>query len=145
MVDSDFVLQENKYRVRIFMVNKKDRKKVLELLLKLITSDGDTFYNINEGDDEVSIVADVSMDKYIKKLPCVYYPDIYRVIQIHQGKSGIDHIGIVSEISSLFADINISILYINTYNNNFILIKEKEYLKGIDALSKIGYKIKKLT
>ena len=135
-----YVVHKNEYRVRILMVDKKEKRKVLSLLLQFLATEDDVFYNISEGDHELSIVADVSFEKYIKQLPCVYYPDTYRVIQIHEGCSGIDHIGIVSEISSLFADINISILYINTYNNNFILIKENEYKKGIDALTSIDYK-----
>ena len=139
--ENGYVVQTSEYRVKILMVNKNEKRKVLSLLLQCLSTDNDVFYNINEGDNELSIVADICFEKYIKQLPCVYYPDIYRVIQIHEGCSGIDHIGIVSEISSLFADINISILYINTYNNNFILIKEKDYNKGINALTSIDYKI----
>lgn len=140
--ENNYILEINDYRVKILMVNKKEKHKMLPLILKCIISDENIFYNINEGDTELSFVIDIRFEEFTKKLPCVYYPDIYRVIQIHENGSGIDHIGIVSEISSLFTDINISILYINTYNNNFILIKENDYKKGIDALSKIGFIIK---
>lgn len=139
--ENRYMVQTNENRVKILMVDKTEKRKVLSLLLQCLSTDNDVFYNINEGNNELSIVADMCFEKYIKQLPCVYYPDIYRVIQIHEGCPGIDHIGTVSEISSLFADINISILYINTYNNNFILIKEKDYTKGINALISIDYKI----
>jgi len=47
---------------------------------------------------------------------------IYRVIQIHDEFNGIE--SVVNDISSLFVDINISILYINTYNNDIDKGKE---------------------
>lgn len=139
--ENGYIVKTNEYRVKIIMVNKNEKRKVLSLLLQCLACEDNVFYNISEGDDELSIIVDTRFEKYIKQLPCVYYPDTYRVIQIHENCSGIDHIGIVSEISSLFADINISILYINTYNNNFILIKGSDYNKGIDALVSIDYKI----
>jgi uncharacterized protein len=143
--DCRYMMKENKYKVRILMVDKKNKHKVLQLLLRCMSSNNDVFYNINEGDDEMSLVIDTKFDNYTKKVPCVFFPDVYRVLQIHEGCSGINHIGIVSEISSLFSDIHISIFYINTYNNNFILVKEKDYNRAKNALKSLGIKFQSLS
>ena len=135
----NFVVKEHPNKVRIMMVNKKEKDKVMSLLVHCMCSDDNIFYNINEGDNELSLIIDTKMEEYYKKINCVYFPDLYRVIQVHENCSGIEHIGIVSEISSLFTDINVSIMYVNTYNNNFILVKDKDYNKALDALKKIGY------
>mgnify|MGYP003385332132 CR=1 FL=1 len=141
----NYVVKEHPNRLRIMMINKKDKDKVASLLIQCLCSEKNIFYNINEGDNELSLIIDISMEQYYKKINCVYFPDFYRVIQVHENCSGIEHIGIVSEVSALFTDINVSIMYINTYNNNFILVKDKDYKKAIDALSKIGYKIQQFT
>jgi hypothetical protein len=46
----------------------------------------------------------------------------YQIIQIYEENNGIDDIGVVNSISKMFTDANISILYINSFNNNFIVV-----------------------
>lgn len=50
-------------------------------------------------------------------------------------------IGILSSISTILAENKISIFAISTYDTDYILIKEGEINKAIDALSDRGYKI----
>jgi hypothetical protein len=49
------------------------------------------------------------------------------VIQIHENSSGMDHVGIINRISGILTKNNIPILYINTFNNNYILVKEQDF------------------
>lgn len=129
-----FEIKRLDYSVKILSIEKEKKENIMPLLLRCFLSEKDIFYNINEGDNELSLVIDTKFEKYFKKINCVIHPDIYKVIQIHENKSGIDHIGIVAQVSSLFSDINISILYYNTFNNNFILVKQKDYKKALEAL-----------
>ncbi len=50
-------------------------------------------------------------------------------------------IGILSKISTLLAENNIGIFAISTYNTDYILTKEDNYMKALEILSKAGYKI----
>jgi len=64
-------------------------------------------------------------------------PRKYHVVNIHEDLPGIDHIGIVNKISKLFLEINIPILYINTYSYNLILISDEHFEKAMELISKI--------
>jgi len=50
-------------------------------------------------------------------------------------------IGILSKISTLLAENNIGIFAISTYNTDYILTKEDNYIKALEVLSNAGYKI----
>lgn len=50
-------------------------------------------------------------------------------------------IGILSKISGLLAEEKIGIFAISTYNTDYILTKEENYLKAIDTLVQAGYEI----
>ncbi|MGM0240907.1 ACT domain-containing protein [Enterococcus sp. AZ103] len=50
-------------------------------------------------------------------------------------------VGILSKISSLLADANISIFAISTYNTDYILVKATHFDKSIEILENTGYKI----
>lgn len=50
-------------------------------------------------------------------------------------------IGILSKISTVLAENGISIFAISTYNTDYILIKEENLEKSLDALKKAGFSI----
>ena len=50
-------------------------------------------------------------------------------------------IGILAKISSLLANEKIGIFAISTYNTDYILTKQKHYLKALEVLAKAGYQI----
>lgn len=58
-----------------------------------------------------------------------------------QGVLDFSLIGILSEIASVLADNNISIFAVSTYNTDYVLIKEENYQRGLDALQALGYEI----
>ena len=64
--------------------------------------------------------------------------NVYRALELHCFDNGINHVGIVSSISQVLSKNNISMLYINTYSHNFVLVHQNDYEKAIDALSQEG-------
>jgi hypothetical protein len=66
-------------------------------------------------------------------------PRVYHIINIHEDNPGLDHIGIISYLSSLFASNHIPILYVNTYSYNLIYVAEEWIEKTKSILEKIIY------
>ena len=56
-----------------------------------------------------------------------------------EGKLDFSLIGILSKLSTILAEEKIGIFAVSTYNTDYILVKEKEFDKAIDALKKNGY------
>ena len=50
-------------------------------------------------------------------------------------------IGILAELSSVFARAEIGIFAISTYNTDYVLVKDKDYRKAIKALDRAGYRV----
>ena len=50
-------------------------------------------------------------------------------------------IGILAELSSVFAKAEIGIFAISTYNTDYVLVKDKDYRKAIKALDCAGYRV----
>ena len=48
---------------------------------------------------------------------------------------------ILADISRILAENKIGIFVISTFNTDYILTKEENYQKALDALSRAGYKI----
>lgn len=61
----------------------------------------------------------------------------YNSVQIMNTNEYIDDIGLVAKISNLFSQNNISILYITTMQNNFVLFENSNYNKAIEILEKL--------
>ena len=70
---------------------------------------------------------------------CVHDPRSYRAIDIHEDVQGIDHIGIIYQISKRFVDKQIPILYINTYGHNIVLVLEEYLPRAFEVLKEIAY------
>ena len=50
-------------------------------------------------------------------------------------------IGILSKISSILAENKIGIFAVSTYNTDYILVKEENFERALEALSDAGYEI----
>jgi len=48
-------------------------------------------------------------------------------------------IGIVAKISSIFAEADISIFVVSTYNTDYIFLKAENFDKGLQVLMRNGY------
>jgi len=123
--------------VKIMQINKNEKHFVFEPLSRCLLENKNVFYSITESDDELSFIVDQHLEYYFRNINCTRYDNSYKIIQLYESDTGINHVGIVSYISSLFSDLGISILYINTFNNNFILVKEEDLKQSINALNSI--------
>jgi hypothetical protein len=82
----------------------------------------------------------ISTDGYIKILPHLndnIFIKKYHIVQIMNTQDIINDTGIVANISYLFSQSNISILYLTTLENNFILFEEEYYDESINILSQL--------
>jgi hypothetical protein len=80
-----------------------------------------------------------NVEHTILKRFCVCDTRQYSIFNIHEDLPGIDHIGIISTISSLFSTHHIPILYINTFSYNLILVSDEFTEKALSILDNISY------
>ena len=66
--------------------------------------------------------------------------DGWRAFRV-QGTLDFALVGILAKIASVLAEERISIFALSTYNTDYVLVKEKEFVRAMDALKKNGYKI----
>lgn len=93
------------------------------------------FFSITKTQDELSIVC--SQDNIPDEVKCEKDWSTLKV----EGPLDFSLIGILSSISTILAENKISIFAISTYDTDYILIKDSEINKAIDALSDERYKI----
>lgn len=91
------------------------------------------FYSLTKTDEEISIVTNNELNIASKNIE-----KDWKVIKII-GILDFSLIGILSKISKLLADNEISIFVISTYNTDYILVKEKNIDKTIKILSENDY------
>ena len=111
-------------------------------LTKLIFYERPEFINFhyNTNDNERSLlisedgfsiikpILDRNSVPYTKRYYCAYILNTYEFL---------DDTGLVQKLSSLFAEAKIPILYITTYNNNFILFDEEFYEQSLALLNSL--------
>lgn len=113
--------------ILLLTISPKDFHKNKDLLYKTILGNViDTeFVSFTQTNDEVSLFISKSLLNSKEK-------EFYKVtkdqpkyfsLQFYNNKSGINYTGIVYKISEIFSDINIPIIYVNSYDNNYILIE----------------------
>ncbi len=112
-----------------YMVNKSSNN-ILRILGGLhdiiLTND---FFSITGDNTELSffISSDNSYFEELRREQIVNcYDEIYHVVKIYfDDTHGIDMQGIVTSVSEFFNSKNIPILYVNSFNNNYVLYSEK--------------------
>ena len=93
------------------------------------------FFSITKTEDELSIVC--LQDKIKDDVLCERN---WKVLKI-EGPLDFSLIGILSKISTLMANNNISIFAISTYDTDYILIKEELIDKAIQLLTNNNYNV----
>jgi hypothetical protein len=86
---------------------------------------------------EISIFFNQNLYNIINQMSNIsIHNDNYKILELHyfSNKDGIEDIGIVSQITTILSKHNISILYINSFNNNYLLLKENDYKTAIQIL-----------
>lgn len=90
-------------------------------------------------DDEVTVFKFTGTDDDVFQGICeTYDPREYHVINIHEDMPGIDHIGIVHQISGYFVQAMIPLLYINTFAYNLILVSDEHIERALAILREIS-------
>jgi hypothetical protein len=84
----------------------------------------DIFFSLTINDIEISIICDSFIEEYIKDIDYIVLKN-YKCIKISDDYDNINYVGIVKKISTLLTEIDIPILYINSFNNNFIIVETK--------------------
>ena len=128
-------------KVKLYKCSREEYKNILQkyklyniddILCHTQLKDEITLYHIVKNEEE-----NKTNNHILSKL-CISDQRIYNVINIYEDIPGIDHVGIINNISSLFMEKNIPILYINTYGHNIVLVSEENMPIAIDSLKKIG-------
>ena len=102
-------------------------------------SDIDTtaeFFFIGKTDEELSLVCkteDTPVDT-------IERDDGWKAFRI-QGTLDFSLIGILSKLSGILANHKIGIFAVSTYNTDYILVKEENYVKALEVLDDEGYTI----
>ena len=103
-------------------------------------------YSLINLDAEYCFVGKTGEEKSLVCLTCdvpgnvTDWDDGWKAFRI-QGVLDFSLIGILSKISSVLAENEIGIFAISTFNTDYILTKEENFGRAIEALSKAGYQI----
>jgi uncharacterized protein len=95
------------------------------------------FYSITRTSDELSVVT-CQNDSASDDIPCSNEWRILKVV----GPLDFSLVGVIADISVILKDNDISIFTVSTYDTDYILVKEKDLRKSIDALIENNYLIK---
>jgi hypothetical protein len=87
-------------------------------------------------DEELSLVCETP------RVPpnCTERDDGWKALRI-QGVLDFSLIGILSKLSAVLAEKNIGIFAVSTYNTDYILTKQRDFQRAVDALKEAGYSV----
>ena len=91
---------------------------------------------VGKTDEEISVVCPTES----APAAAVGREDGWRGFRI-QGQLEFSLIGILSKISGILADNGIGIFAVSTYNTDYILVKEENFKRALEALGSEGYKV----
>jgi Uncharacterized conserved protein len=94
------------------------------------------FYFIGKTDEELSLVCKTDAVPY----KTIERDDGWRGFRI-QGVLDFMLIGILSKLSGILAEHKIGIFAVSTYNTDYILVKEENFDRAMEALISEGYKV----
>lgn len=94
----------------------------------------DEIYFIGKTDEEISLVCKTeNVPK--KTIEC---DDGWKAFRI-QGVLDFSFIGILSKITSILAENKIGIFAVSTYNTDYILVKDENFVRAMEVLVELGY------
>ena len=50
-------------------------------------------------------------------------------------------VGVIAGISKILAEVKVSVFVVSTYNTDYVLMKAKDFDKGVQALERSGYSV----
>ena len=107
--------------------------KVTDISVVDINAD---FYFIGKTDEELSLVCRTEDTPSLT----IERDDGWRGFRI-QGVLDFSMIGILSKLSGILADNRIGIFAVSTYNTDYILVKEENFERALEALASRGYTV----
>jgi len=120
--------------VRVITIPIESYKENFFHIIKILL-EKNIFMSLTISSEEISLILD---EKYLsffgkKDDNCIVIDrNIYNVYQVfNTDGSDIEYIGIVNKISSIFKEKELPILYINSFNNNFILVSDEYDISDI--------------
>lgn len=127
-------------KLKLYNMNKYLYKKHFININKMLFEDdivcfigrnfkSENFFSLFIQDCNHQLIKELDQDIYVTKEIGYFY-----MFDIYEGNCGISHLGIVNYISDIFVKNKISILYINTFNENIILVPEKDLEKSMNCL-----------
>ncbi len=128
-------------KVKLYTCSREEYKNIIlkyklynidDILCHTQLKDEVTIYYIVKNNEENKT------NNYILSKLCVSDQRLYNVINVYEDIPGIDHVGIIYNISKLFLEKNIPILYINTFGHNIILVSDENMSNAVNTLEKIG-------
>lgn len=119
----NFSLELIPTRVNLYNTHPSNKSKIIGYLLPIFYDN--EFYCISQCDQELSMIIPHKYHETFRNLPSMNcMEDTFIVLRIFQDTHQINEHGIVNKISKIFTDKDIPILYINSFNNNYVLIPE---------------------
>lgn len=94
-----------------------------------------SFYSITKTSDELSVVCD--LDSIPNHIKC---EKDWRILKV-EGPLDFSLVGILAAISGILAENKISIFAISTYDTDYILVKDKDIDKAVEALVRERYEV----
>lgn len=123
--------------INLYHIDIKYKKDIILVITQyMLQYNNDQFISITCNDNEISIITDSKIEKYLLDIEYLVYRN-YKCIKIYDTTDNINQCGVVARISNELAKINISILYINSFNNNYIIIEEKYMNQALEHLNRI--------
>jgi hypothetical protein len=132
-------LLENNINLYYFDISKK--KDILLIFTQFLLqnkSQNNLFTSLTINNNEISIICDSSIENFIDFNDFVVKKN-FRCVKIYDTCDNIEQIGIVAKISNILTTINIPILYINSYNNNYVIIENIHITNALQELEKFDF------
>ena len=130
--DNDFNLDVLDDVICLYTLHPRQKQAVLGYLLPILLSDD--FFSITQSTDEVSLMVSNKYQHEMSRLCNLSsMPDSYQALRVYQTSHGINELGVVSKLAKFFSDSGISILYVNSFNNNFILVPTSDMSRLVEV------------
>ena len=130
--DNDFNLDVLDDVICLYTLHPRKKQAVLGYLLPILLSDD--FFSITQSTDEVSLMVSNKYQHEMSRLCNLSsMPDSYQALRVYQTSHGINELGVVSKLAKFFSDSGISILYVNSFNNNFILVPTSDMSRLVEV------------
>lgn len=147
---------EDKYNFRLLVdpvilisLNNISPSMSMHLINKLLFyTESDIFVSFTRNQEESSLIVsekyfnkykEENNSQYIREDGHITHGQLYSVFKIIEYSTEINKIGVVNSLSKIMADNEISILYITTFNNDYILVNYESTDKAVRALIAEGY------